>query len=121
MLACNRVRLLPAANISQWRRGTDQAQSMTRLEKVALRAYIMRMKNAHASSRQRLNLTLPGSLVEEAKALGLNLSRACETGLEAAVAAERARRWQAENRAFFDWYNAKVEKDGLLLAEYRQF
>jgi antitoxin CcdA len=84
-------------------------------------AYIMRMENTHALGRQRLNLTLPGSLVEEAKALGLNLSRACESGLEAAVAAERARRWQAENRPFFDWYNAKVEKDGLLLAEYRQF
>lgn len=81
----------------------------------------MRMSDAHVPGRQRLNLTLPGSLVEEAKALGLNLSRACESGLEAAVAAERARRWQAENRAFFDWYNAKVEHDDLLLGEYRQF
>jgi len=81
----------------------------------------MRMENTHAPNRQRLNLTLPGALVDEAKALGLNLSRACESGLEAAVAAERARRWQAENRPFFDWYNAKVEQDGLLLAEYRQF
>lgn len=81
----------------------------------------MRMTDAHISNRQRLNLTLPGALVEEAKALGLNLSRACESGLETAVAAERARRWQVENRAFFDWYNAKVEQDGLLLGEYRQF
>jgi len=81
----------------------------------------MRMENAHGSGRQRLNLTLSGGLVEEAKALGLNLSRACETGLEAAVAAERTRRWQEENQAFFEWYNARVEKDGLLLAEFRQF
>ncbi|HEY9233954.1 MULTISPECIES: type II toxin-antitoxin system CcdA family antitoxin [Phenylobacterium] len=68
-----------------------------------------------------MNLTLPGALVDEAKALGLNLSRACESGLEAAVAAERARRWQADNRPFFHWYNAKVEKEGLPLAQYRQF
>lgn len=81
----------------------------------------MRMDNARDLGRQRLNLTLPGALVEEAKALGLNLSRACESGLEAAVSAERARRWRAENTAFFDWYNAMVEKDGLALAEYRQF
>jgi antitoxin CcdA len=81
----------------------------------------MRMNSAHAQGRQRLNLTLPGPLVEEAKALGLNLSRACENGLEVAVAAERARRWQEENSAFFAWYNAKVEKDGLLLAQFRQF
>ena len=83
--------------------------------------YIMRMDNAHASGRQRLNLTLPGALVEEARALGLNLSRACEGGLEAAVAAERARRWQADNQPFFDWYNAKVDEEGLPLAQYRQF
>ena len=81
----------------------------------------MRMSDADATHRQRLNLTLPGTLVEEAKALGLNLSRACESGLEAAVSAERARRWQAQNQAFFDGYNAKVERDGLLLGEYRQF
>lgn len=81
----------------------------------------MRMDNAHAASRQRLNLTLPGALVDEAKSLGLHLSRACESGLEAAVAAERARRWQEANRPFFDWYNATVEKDGLSLGKYRQF
>jgi antitoxin CcdA len=81
----------------------------------------MRMDSTHVQVRQRLNLTLSGPLVEEAKALGLNLSRACETGLEAAVAAERARRWQEENRAFFESYNATVEKDGLLLAQFRQF
>lgn len=81
----------------------------------------MRMDDPHTQTRQRLNLTLPAALVNEAKSLGLNLSRACESGLEAAVAAERARRWQEENRAFFDWYNAKVEQDGLLLDEYRQF
>lgn len=81
----------------------------------------MRMEAAHNQNRQRLNLTLPGPLVEEAKALGLNLSRACESGLEAAVAAERMRRWQEESQPFFDWYNAKVEQDGLVLAEFRQF
>ena len=40
---------------------------------------------------------------------------------DAAVAAERARRLQDEMRPLFDWYNAKVERDGLLLAQYRQF
>ena len=81
----------------------------------------MRMASTHNTGRQRLNVTLPGELVAEAKALDLNLSRACEAGLEAAVAAERARRWQAENREFFDWYNARVEMEGLSLAGYRQF
>ena len=104
-----------------WRQPGRSARDARGLDTPSKCAHIIRMENTHALGRQRLNLTLRGSLVEEAKALGLNLSRACESGLEAAVAAERARRWQAENRPFFDWYNAKVEKDGLLLAEYRQF
>ena len=79
------------------------------------------MDDAPAPGRKRLNLTLPVDLVEEARAMGLNLSRACEGGLADAVAAERARRWQSENRAFFDWYNAFSDSEGLLLADYRQF
>lgn len=34
---------------------------------------------------------------------------------------EQARRWQDDNAAFIDAYNASVEKDGLVLATYRQF
>jgi len=74
-----------------------------------------------AGSRRAANVTLPEGLVREAKALGINLSQACERGLAAEVARARARAWQAENRAAMEAWNDHVERNGLPLAEYRQF
>ena len=34
---------------------------------------------------------------------------------------DATQRWQAEHAAFFEAYNADVEKNGLLLAEHRAF
>ena len=47
--------------------------------------------------RKSTNVSLAADLVAEAKALEINLSRACEAGLEAALKEERKRRWQEEN------------------------
>jgi antitoxin CcdA len=71
--------------------------------------------------RKSTNLSLAADLVEDAKALDINLSRACEAGLEAALRAERKRRWQEENHAAMEASNAYVAKHGLPLARYRQF
>lgn len=71
--------------------------------------------------RKSTNLSLAADLVEEAKALDINLSRACEAGLEAALKEERKRRWQEENRAAMEAWNAWVAEHGLPLARYRQF
>jgi antitoxin CcdA len=71
--------------------------------------------------RKSTNLSLAAELVEEAKALDINLSRACEAGLEAALREERKRRWQEENREAIEASNAWVATHGLPLARYRQF
>ncbi|MEQ1640295.1 MAG: type II toxin-antitoxin system CcdA family antitoxin [Novosphingobium sp.] len=71
--------------------------------------------------RKSTNLSLAADLVEEAKALDINLSRACEAGLEAALKEERKRRWQEENAGAIKASNAWVAKNGLPLARYRQF
>ena len=73
------------------------------------------------SPRKSTNVSLAADLVTEAKALDINLSRACEAGLEAALKLERKRRWQEENREAAEAWNAWVEKNGLPLARYRQF
>jgi len=73
------------------------------------------------SDRRPTNVSLPGHLVEEAKALGINLSRACESGIEAALQAERSRQWKIDNKAAFDAYNQWVAEYGLPLDEFRQF
>jgi antitoxin CcdA len=71
--------------------------------------------------RRPANVTLHADLLAEAKQLGLNISQACEAGLHERVAAVRRQRWLEENRDAIDNYNARIERDGLTLARYRQF
>lgn len=71
-------------------------------------------------ARRAANVTLPEGLVREARALGINLSQACERGVAAEVARVRARQWQEENRAAMDAWNEHVAREGLPLAKYRR-
>ncbi|MEQ9037734.1 MAG: type II toxin-antitoxin system CcdA family antitoxin [Silicimonas sp.] len=75
----------------------------------------------NASSRRPTNLTLDAALIEEARALNVNLSRAAEEGLRIAVKTERARRWQEENAEAIRSSNEYVEKHGLPLERLRLF
>ena len=74
-----------------------------------------------ASPRRATNVSLDEALVNEARAPGINLSRACEGGLADAIARERARRWRVENADALASSNAHVEAHGLPLARHRQF
>ncbi|HEY0832319.1 MAG TPA: type II toxin-antitoxin system CcdA family antitoxin [Azospirillum sp.] len=67
------------------------------------------------------NVSLNSDLLEQARALGINLSKACERGIAQQLAEERGRRWLHENRVALESSNAYVEKHGLPLARYRQF
>ena len=71
--------------------------------------------------RKPVNVSLDPALVREARALGVNLSRACETGLSQTIAEQRGRLWMAENRAALASSNAWVEANGLPLDSFRQF
>lgn len=71
--------------------------------------------------RVATNISLPAALVEEARALGLNLSRACEEGLKASLAQARRARWLAANRDALESSNVWVEAHGLPLASKRRF
>ena len=72
-------------------------------------------------ARRPTIVTLPVDLVAEARALGLNVSQACERGLEAEIARGRAAQWQEENREAIASSNEYVERFGLPLSEFRQF
>ena len=74
-----------------------------------------------ATARRPTNVSLPEALVAEAKALEVNLSRACEAGLGAAVQAARAQRWKAENAAAMQSWAGPLERHGLPLARFRSF
>ncbi|CCW18726.1 Msr3871 protein [Sphingobium indicum BiD32] len=73
------------------------------------------------TTRKATNLSLDSVLVEDAKALGINLSRTCEAALRQEIAAERGRRWKEENAQGIAASNAYVEKHGLPLEKYRMF
>ncbi len=72
-------------------------------------------------NRKATNVSLPAELIEEARRLSINISQACEKGLEAQVAKARSERWIEDNKHAIDSSNAWVEKHGLPLASFRPF
>lgn len=75
----------------------------------------------NAQSRKPTNLSLDSALLSEAKALKVNLSRAAEEGVKAAVSAAKAKKWKAENSEALESSNSYVERNGLPLDGFRQF
>jgi antitoxin CcdA len=72
-------------------------------------------------ARRATNISLDSRILAEAKGLGVNISRACEGGLEAEIARIRREAWLAENGPALDSSNAFAEASGLPLAALRQF
>lgn len=73
------------------------------------------------SLRKAVNLSLDVSLVAEAKALDLNLSRTVEHLLRDHICEEKARRWCEDNAEAIRLSNLELEKNGLWCDEYRLF
>ncbi|WP_321940172.1 MULTISPECIES: type II toxin-antitoxin system CcdA family antitoxin [unclassified Paraburkholderia] len=85
---------------------------------------IKRAAKAHAPSkvtRKPTNVSLPTDLLERARELNVNVSRASERGLREEVQAAEARAWAERNADFIAEMNARIERDGLPLEEYRMF
>ncbi len=74
-----------------------------------------------STARRPINVSLDAELIEQAKALGINISRACERGLAEQIAETRASAWLAENGEAIASSNRYVEKQGLPLARHRRF
>jgi antitoxin CcdA len=64
--------------------------------------------------KRTANVSIDADILAEAKALKINLSQALEEKLRARVTEERIKRWQSENRAFFESYNSYVQRNGTL-------
>ena len=71
--------------------------------------------------RRATKVTIDQALLDEAKSLGLNISRAAEAGITSAVRAEKERLWQVENAEAIASSNRYIEEIGLPLAKYRVF
>lgn len=71
--------------------------------------------------RAKLNLTIDRATAEEARALGVNMSRVSEAAIAAASKAERNRRWAEANRDALAAYAARIAAEGPALARFRLF
>lgn len=60
-------------------------------------------------------------IYDTARALGIDAPAIAELAVRAAIAAERARRWSADNRTALEAHARYVEDHGLPLDSYRMF
>ena len=79
------------------------------------------MAKSSASVRKATNISLDADLLDQARELDINISRACERGLVEQISKARSERWLAENAEAIASSNEWVERNGLPLARYRQF
>ncbi|MFL9999034.1 type II toxin-antitoxin system CcdA family antitoxin [Paraburkholderia sediminicola] len=71
--------------------------------------------------RKRTNVSLPYDLLDRAKEMDVNISRASERGLREEVHEAEVRVWAAENASFIAEMNARIERDDLPRDERRMF
>jgi antitoxin CcdA len=82
---------------------------------------IMPTTRNSGATRKACNLSLDRKLLEEAKALGLSISRAAEAGVAEAVRRRKSDIWREENGEALRSSNTWAEANGLPLAKHRQF
>jgi antitoxin CcdA len=66
-----------------------------------------------SAPKKPVNLSIDRDLLQQARELKVNLSKALEGRLAEIVREERARRWQEDNREAIEAYNRFVDKHGL--------
>lgn len=71
--------------------------------------------------RRRVNLSLRASTLDDARELGLNISRITDDKLAEAVRDEKGRRWLEENREAIEYHTKRIERDGPLNADLIRF
>jgi antitoxin CcdA len=63
--------------------------------------------------KKAVNLSVDAAILKMAKDMDINLSQALEDQLRKMTEAERIRRFRQENKAFFESYNAYIERNGV--------
>jgi antitoxin CcdA len=71
--------------------------------------------------KKAVNLTVAATLLEEARAQGINLSALLEDALAEALRRSRRERWLRENAAGMAAYNAQVDEHGAFADTLRSF
>lgn len=79
---------------------------------------MLRFENA---PKKATNLSLNASVLEAAKAMGMNISQTVDTLLADEVKRRYWEKWRDDNREAFKAYNERIQHEGLPLAKYRSF
>jgi antitoxin CcdA len=74
-----------------------------------------------SAPRKATNLSIRTDLLEQARALDINLSREFELHLAEAVRKRQAEQWVQANHAAIEAYNRHLERDGLWSDGLRSF
>ena len=81
----------------------------------------MRIHEDYAGYGKRAaNVSINQGLLDEARALDINLSATLERALEQEVRARRRQRWLEENREAIEGYNAWVAEHGVFSPMFRK-
>ena len=71
--------------------------------------------------KRATNLSINGDLLNQARALNINLSATLEQTLATLVKTKQQQAWLAENQQAIDAYNQQVDADGLFGDTLRAF
>lgn len=71
--------------------------------------------------KRAVNLSVDAEILAAAKAQGINLSAALENELARLTEDERVKRFQEENREYFESYNAYIERNGVFGEEFQDW
>ena len=74
-----------------------------------------------STSKKATNLSLNSELLQQARALNINLSATLEAALVEAVRQKQAEQWQAANAQAIADYNRQIEQNGLFGDDVRGF
>ena len=81
----------------------------------------MRIRDDYAGYGKRAtNVSINQGLLEDARALEINLSAALERALEAEIRARKREKWLEDNRDAIDAYNAHVREHGVFSPMFRK-
>lgn len=69
----------------------------------------------------KTSMSLDRAVLDEARELGINVSRAAESGIQRAIQMRRAEIWKQENAGAIADYNGMIEREGVPLSRYRKF
>ncbi|MFQ5344371.1 MAG: type II toxin-antitoxin system CcdA family antitoxin [Mariprofundus sp.] len=73
------------------------------------------------SAKRAVNLRINERLIDQAKALHINLSQTLETSLVEVLREKQQRAWLEDNKDAIIAYNRRIEKQGVFSDGLRQF